>query len=191
MTLKNKAIELANEAKNSATNLSNDLQQSSVFEQAKSALGDTKEKVATIDTSGLKLMNFFAVFSLSALLLSTFFPVVSMMGSSVPLSEVVPVWLYVITVMALCSHLFGVKQLLSRSLMALLLVTISVTLIQEVSDALQLFGRVRERDMIRLATEVLGIGFYLFAVSLVLVILAALKPGYKTNSEFWGKLIQK
>jgi len=191
MTFKNKAIELANEAKISAEKLSKDVKQSQVFEQAKSTFVETKEKAAAIDTSGLKLMNLFAVFSMSALLLSTFFPLVNVMGSSTLLSDFTPTWLYVITVLALCSHLLGAKQLLSRGLVVFLLVAISFTVYQQVSDILQLTGMPRSNDLARLAAEVLGAGFYLFMVSFTLVIFTALKPGYKANSEFWGKLIQK
>ena len=191
MTFKNKAIELANEAKNSAEKLSKEVQQSQAFEQVKSTLAETKEKASAIDTSGLKLMNFFAVFSLVALLISTFFPLANVMGNSLPLSEVTPTWLYVITALALCSHLFGAKQIISRGLIIFLLAAISLTIFQQVSDMLQVFGAPRSRDLMRLATEVLGAGFYLFIVSFILVIVTALKPRYKANNEFWSKLIQK
>jgi flagellar biosynthesis protein FlhB len=191
MTFKNKAIELANEAKNNVQRFSKEVQGSQMFDQTKSTLAETKEKATAIDSSALKLMNFFAVFSLSALLISTFFPLANVMGSSIALSDFSPSWLYVIAALALCSNLFGAKQLVSRGLIIFLLAAISFTVFQQVSDMLQVFGAPRSRDLIRLATEVLGAGFYLFVVSFILIIITALKPGYKTNNELWDKLIQK
>lgn len=194
MTLKNRAIETANEAKNSASNLSNELQQSKVFEQAKSAFAEGKEKVSKVETGSLKVMNFFAVFSLFALLMSTFFPVTSMMGSSVPLSEITPTWLYLLTLCALVSYLFGAKQLLSRGLIMVLLSAIFFTLYQQVSELLSaanMFGRVRTDDFINIALQMLDVGFYLFIISVILVFIALLKPGYKSNDALWRKLIEK
>ncbi|WP_022942471.1 hypothetical protein [Psychromonas hadalis] len=191
MMFKDKAIKLANEAKNRAGNLSIELQQSQLFDHVKTKLDEAKEKASAIEISDLKLMNLFAVFSLAALLLSTFLPLARFTGNSIPLSKVTPVWFYVLTVIALCRHLFGAKKSLSRSLVILLVVVISFSVFQQITDALQMLGKPGSQDLIRLATEVLGAGLYLFMVSFIVVIIATVKPGYDTNSELWRKLIQK
>ncbi|QDE31297.1 hypothetical protein [Shewanella polaris] len=197
MSLKDKAFDLANEAKRTAGQLTHDLQQSQAFEQAKSSLSNTKERALAVDPAGIKLMNFFAVFCLAFMLLSTFFPLMNMMGSSVPLSDITPTWLYLVTIIALLSHLFGVKQSISRGLLLLLLLSITYTVYQQIADIFQtaqMFGGARTKDIIRVAAEGLkyaDIGFYLFLVSLVLVVIATIKPGYKTNHALWAQLVQK
>lgn len=191
MIFKDKAIELANGAKNKAENLSSELQQSQVLDKAKSKLSETKEAVENIDTSGIKLMNLFTVFSLSALLISTFFPVTSFMGRSAPLSELVPTWLYVVTLITLCSNLLGAKQILSRGLILFLVLAISFSVVDQISGMLKYTGMPRGDNVLRLLVDVVGIGFYLFLVSFVFVVISLLKPGYTANSEFWGRLIKK
>lgn len=177
MTFKYRAIEFANEAKKNKEKLSN-----------------AQERVTEVDNASIKLMNFFAVFSLFALLMSTLFPVTHVMGSSMPLSEVTPDWLYALVTLALCSHLFGAAQVLSRGLMLVLLCAISFTLYEQVAGTLQtaqMFGSVRIDDGLTIALKVLGSGFYLFVISFVFVIFAALKPGYQANREFWNKIVQR
>ncbi|WP_350433339.1 hypothetical protein ABIS04_09610 [Shewanella sp. H8] len=197
MSLKDKAVDLASEAKRTAGQLTHDLQQSQAFEQVKSSLSNTKERALAVDPAGIKLMNFFAVFCLAFMLLSTYFPLMNVMGSSMPLSDITPTWLYLVTIVALLSHLFGVKQSISRGLLLLLLLSIIYTVYQQVSDifqAAQIFGGARTKDIIRVAAEGLkyaDIGFYLFLVSLVLVVIATIKPGYKTNHALWVQLVQK
>ncbi|MCL1056516.1 hypothetical protein L2729_00740 [Shewanella gelidimarina] len=200
MSLKNKALDLASEARNTAGQLTSDLQQSQAFEQAKVTLTNTKDRALAVDTASIKLMNFFAVFSLAFMLLSTFFPVMTFMGSSMPLSELTPSWLYVIVILALCSHLLGAKQLISRSLLLILLVSIGYTLYQQLAEMFQMFqmtqmlGGSRTKDIMRGLGEALkytDIGLYLFLVSLVLVVITTIKPGYKTNHALWAQLVQK
>ncbi|PKG56124.1 hypothetical protein CXF83_02755 [Shewanella sp. Choline-02u-19] len=197
MSLKNKALDLASEARNTAGQLTSDLQQSQAFEQAKVTLTNTKDRALAVDTASIKLMNFFAVFSLAFMLLSTFFPVMTFMGSSMPLSELTPSWLYVIVILALCSHLLGAKQLISRSLLLILLVSIGYTLYQQLAEMFQMtqmLGGARTKDIMRGLGEALkytDIGLYLFLVSLVLVVITTIKPGYKTNHALWAQLVQK
>lgn len=190
MTIKKRAIELANGAKNRAEGLSYELQQPQMLEKVKSTLLESKKTVQNVDASGFKLMNFFAVFSLSALLISTFFPVTSFMGRSTPLSDLVPAWLYVVTLLALCSHLFGAKQILSRALMLFLVLAICFSVIEQLSGILKYTGMPRIDDVFRLLIEVVAIGFYLFVMSFVLLIISLVKPAYSANSEFWGRLIK-
>ncbi|MDO6639348.1 hypothetical protein Q4557_05160 [Shewanella sp. 5_MG-2023] len=197
MSLKEKNLDLVNEVKNTAEQLTHNLQQSQTFEQAKSSLSNTKERALAVDPASIKLMNFFAVFSLAFMLLSTYFPVMKVMGSSIPLSEMTPVWLFIVAILALCSHLFGVKQSISRGLLLLLLLSISYTVYQQIADMFQaakMFGGVSTKDIMRGVAEGLkyaGVGFYLFLASLVLVVIATIKPGYKTNHALWAQLIQK
>ncbi|MGX9463005.1 hypothetical protein ACWXWU_17470 [Shewanella sp. A14] len=197
MSLKDKALDAVSEAKNTASQLTHDLQQTQAFEQAKSTLLNTKDRALAIDPAGIKLMNFFAVFSLAFMLLSTFFPVINIMGSSVPLSDMTPTWLYLLTIIALCSHLLGVKQTISRGLLLLLLLSIAYTVYQQLADifqAAQMFGGVSTKHIMRTVAEGLkyaDVGFYLFLISIVLVVMATIKPGYKTNHALWAQLVQK
>ncbi|MGI2174574.1 hypothetical protein [Shewanella ulleungensis] len=197
MSLKDKAFEIASEAKTTVGQLTHYLQQSPAFEQAKSKLTETKERALSVDTSGIKLMNLFAVFSLAFMLLSTYFPLMRLMGRSIPLSELTPTWLFIVAILALCSHLFGVKQSISRGLLLLLLLSIAYSVYQQISDlftAARVFGSVTTTDMLRTVAEgmkYVDVGFYLFLASLVLVVIALIKPGYKTNHGLWAQLIQK
>lgn len=191
MSIKNKAIELANETKSKACTLSSDFKESGILEKAKITLSDTKEAVSKIDSTGFKLMNFFAVFSLSALLISTFFPITRIMGQSLPLSELTPSWLYVVTLVTLFSYLLGAKQMLSRGLIVFLIAAISFTVFSQLSDVLRYTGMPRGADVINILVEILGAGFYLFMISFVLLIIAGLKPGYSSNADFWSKIIKK
>lgn len=190
MTIKSKAVEMANEAKKRAENLSTELKQSQILDKTKAALDETAERVLKAETSSIKLMNFFAVFSLCSLVFSSLFTFGEYWGNSFSLSESAPVWLYMIAITAACSYLLGAKQIISRCLILVLLVAIGFSLYEAISES-YIHTSSSSRDSYSLPIDEIGFGFYLFVVSLLLVIIAMLKPGYQANAQFWGKLIQK
>ncbi|MBB1364447.1 hypothetical protein H5125_20085 [Shewanella sp. SR44-4] len=197
MSLTNKSLELICDAKKTVGQVTHELNQSPSFQQAKSAITNTTNSALTADIPNIKLMNFFAVFSLALMLLSTFCPVMNVFGSRMPLNDIAPIWLYIVTIFALCSHLFGFKQLISRGTLIILLLSTSFTVYQEISDvfqATQMFGSVNRKEVIRGIVEGLryaDVGFYMFISSFVLTVIATIKPGYKTNHALWDKLVSK
>jgi hypothetical protein len=190
MTIKSKVLEMANEAKQHADNLSTELKQSQVLDKAKAKLDETTTRVLKADASGLKLMNLFAVFSLFCLMFSSLFTFGEYWGITFSLSESIPAWLYIIAISALCSYLLGAKQAISRCLILVLLVAIGLSFYEVISESV-IHTSNRSRESYNLPIDEVGFGFYLFAISLLMVFIAMVKPGYQANKQFWMKLIQK
>jgi hypothetical protein len=190
MTFKHETIELANEAKNRANALSTVLKQVQVLEKAKAGFSETTEKILTVDTSGFKLMNLFAVFSLCGLILSSFVTFGEYWGRSFTLSDSTPVWVYIIAITALCSHLFGAKQMISRCLILTLLLVMGFSLYNAISE-FYIHTSSISRNTYSLPIDKVSFGFNLFMVSLPMVIIAMLKPGYQSNDQLRIKLTEK
>ncbi|MCL1046856.1 hypothetical protein L2737_16225 [Shewanella electrodiphila] len=190
MTIKNRAVEMANKAQKRAENLSTEFKQSQSLDKAKAAFDETAERVLKVDKSGIKLMNLFAVCSLCSLMFSSLFTFGEYWGYSFSLSESTPAWLYIIAIVTLCSYLLGAKQAVSRSLNFVLLVAIGWRFYEVISESV-IHTSSLSRDNYSLPIDDVGFGFYLFMGSLLMVIISMLKPGYQANTQFWGKLIQK
>ncbi|MCG6202738.1 hypothetical protein [Psychromonas antarctica] len=190
MTIKSRAVEIANEAQKRAENLSTELKQSQTLDKAKAAFDETAERVFKADTSSIKLMNIFAVCSLCSLMFSSLFTFGEYWGNSFSLSESTPAWLYIIAIVTLCSYLLGAKQAVSRGLILVLLVAIGWRFYEVISESV-IHTSSRSSENYSLPLDEVGFGFYLFMGSLLMVIITMLKPGYQANTLFWGKLIQK
>ncbi|MGB2738937.1 MAG: hypothetical protein WBC60_00100 [Cognaticolwellia sp.] len=189
VTFKHKTIELANEAKNRANASSTVFKQVQVLDKAKARLNDTTEKLLKVDTSCFKLMNLFAAFSLCGLILSSFVTFGEYLGRSFTLSDSTPIWVYIIAITALCSYLFGVKQMISRCLILALLLVMGFSLYNAISE-FYIHTSSISRNTYSLPIDKVSFGFNLFMVSLPMVIIAMLKPGYQSNDQLWMKLIQ-
>ena len=190
MTLKNKAVEMATEAKKRANSLSTELKQSDLIGKAKATLDEAADRVLKADKSSFKIMNLFAVFSLCSLMLSSLFTFGEYWGRSFSLSSSTPVWMYIIAIIAACSYLFGAKQVISRCLILVLLLSIGFALYDVISESYIHTSSIN-RNTYSLPIDKVGFGFYLFFASLLMLIVAMLKPGYQANAEFWNKIIQK
>lgn len=181
---------MANEAKQHAGHLSTELKQSQVMDKTKAKLDETIERVLKTEPSRLKFMNLFAVVSIGSLMFSSFFTFGEYWGNSFSLSESTPPWLYMIAIVALCSYLLGAKQAISRCLILVLLVVIVCSFYEAISESV-IHTSSRSQNSYSLPIDEVGFGFYLFAVSLLMVFVAMVKPGYQANSEFWMGLIKK
>jgi len=190
MTIKNKAFEIASEAKQHADNLSKELKKSHVLDKAKVTLDEVATRVLKAETPALKFMNLFAVGSLCSLMLSSFFTFGTYWGSAFTLSESSPAWLYIIAIVTMCSYLLGAKKVLSRSLTLVLLVTIFWRFYDVITESV-IHTSSRSQNSYSLPIDEFGFGFYLFAFSLLMVFIAMVKPGYKENLPFWMTFIQK
>jgi len=134
-------------------------------------------------------MNLFSAFSLFGLILSSFVTFGEYMGRSFTLSDSTPVWIYIIAITALFSYLFGVKQMISRCLLLALLLVMGFSLNNVISE-FYIHTSSISRNTYSLPIDKVSFGFNLFMVSLPMVIIAMLKPGYQSNDQLWMKLIQ-
>ncbi|CAH0526219.1 hypothetical protein [Vibrio hippocampi] len=190
MSNKDKALAIANDAKQSAEQLTSNLTQSDAFARTSDALGKAKAAASEVDYSGIKIMNLFSVFAYALLLLSTYLPFAELFGASISLGEFSPTWLYLLAICGLLSHLFGAKQALSRLLTLSLLATVVLKAVSAANDMMQV-SSYGSRNTYSLPLDLLGLGSYVFLAALVLLLVVLFKPGYKTNSALWKKLIQK
>ncbi|RKF13678.1 hypothetical protein DBZ36_18065 [Alginatibacterium sediminis] len=189
MNNKDKAIEMAENAKQSAGHLASNIKQSDAYATTLLAVGKAKDKASDFDYSGLKVMNLFSVAVYGLLIISSYLPFISFMGASVSLNEFAPMWLYIMATLGLVSHLFGVKQLVSRLISAGLVCAIVLKMAQYVKDLIQL-SSYGNHNTYSLPVDMLDFGFYVFLVALVLLLIVVFKPRYQTNTNLWNKIVQ-
>lgn len=189
MNNKDKAIEMAENAKQSAGHLASNIKQSDAYATTLSAVGKAKDRASDFDYSGLKVMNLFSVAVYGFLIISSYLPFVSFMGASVSLNDFAPTWLYILATLGLVSHLFGVKQSVSRMISAGLVCAIVLKITQYAKDFLQ-FSSYGNHNTYSLPVDMLDFGFYVFLVALLLLLVVAFKPKYQTNTNLWNKIVQ-